>query len=858
MPKLHQLLKRVSLLAEQSAASTSLPTQATKSTEVPTSGAEVGVSGTTVYTNRIHVEENSALKWEKAFGSPGATAWGEWEKLERTDHMVASALNLLAAPIRDAEVSIEISTYAGPSKESGGGDLGNEPTAAAGAEPEARSERPEYPRPDDDTDDEPSRPMGQAPQEVIAAFVKDCLTEWVEPGWPQLLEQIVRYGLGYGFSLHEIVWGTRPDDRVPGGVAVYPRKLAQRLPSSVKSDGWVTENGELKSIIQAGTRDGKWEDNVILPANKCILATWNRAGDNYQGFSAFRPGWYLAKIRAELLKILAIGHERESLGVPVMEVDKDATLSAAQIENLQEVLENIRFHENASLLLPAGVTMNWVFSPGANKGHVLETWDRLGLALLELVQAQQTALGTGGTGSRAVGEVHDATKNAFVNGIRAWIESAFNGVGSQPYTGLVKKIIDLNFGPQRKYPKFVLKIGGEGIGEAAVDQKAWVEAVASAKGAGAIVLTEKDEDFIRNKLGLPEVTPEERQALKAEDETQKQAQLEAFKGKENSLPDAEPDSKEPEMMMEGGAAGVQSPFVPRRALRPAERHLALTDIDNYFTSGRDQFEARLKGVVEDMVRSAREEVAEAMKDNDPSELKGLKLDTKLLGKALEVFIEEARSFGYRQARQEYIRQTSAVPPWEPSPPMAFAMGVLMKGQLALADHEDPTAPIDDDEVAKMVRSTRERTARGTLGRLDDEKVNQLVGAQTKLLTERIRNRTREMLWTEAIDAVRTGKNADAAVDAVLTKLESAKTLRQDAGIVLGRSFSMGRDQFIQQMKPLRLQVSAILDSATCMPCQREDGIEFEPNTTEHYLHQPPMSYCTGGQNCRCLLVPVYE
>lgn len=415
-----------------------------------TVSGEIGVSGTTNYSGRIYAESNSKLRWEKAFGIAGTFEWGAWERLERTDQAVSSALNLVSAPLRDSEIEVE------------------------------------------------------GPDENIASFVRDNFVKWLEPQAPAFIEQVVHYGLAYGFGLHEIVTGVRADPRVPGGLAVYIKKMAQRLPSSIATDGWIEKDGELSVIRQEGWREGRWV-TVELPASKVLLATWNRSGNNYQGFSAFRPVWYLGEIRAELLRILAIGHQREALGIPVATVDKDAPLQDPQMDALQRLLENLVPHENAAAVLPKGVSLNWVFSPGANKGHVLQTWRELGIAILETVQAQQIALGTGETGSRSVGEVHDASKNAFVSGIRSWLEAAINGIGEQPYTGLVKKLVDWNFGPQDEYPKLKLVTR-----TAELDAVSLSTAVSTLSTAGAIKLDLQDENTIRARLGLRQVEPEER------------------------------------------------------------------------------------------------------------------------------------------------------------------------------------------------------------------------------------------------------------------------------------------------------------------------------------------------------------
>lgn len=425
-------------------------------------GRELGITGTPIFDGRIYAESNPKLQWEEAYGAPGAAEWGQWQELERTDPSVATALNLIGGLLRDATPEVE-----------------------AGEEDERGT--------------------------VIADFVRDNLQEWLEPRWPQLIEQTVRYGLGYGFALHEVVLATRRDERVPGGEAVYLKKLAQRLPSSLSWNAWQQVDGELHHVVQSGTQDGKWVTDIRLPADKLLLATWNRDGDNYAGFSAFRPVWYLGTIRQSLLKILAIGHARESLGVPVFRPEANTPdLTQVQITQLQLMAENIQSHEKSGMVLPKGVVLEWVFSPGANKSHVLETWRQLGIAILETVQAQQVALGTGETGSRAVGEVHDGTRVEFAEGVRAWIESVWNGIGEQPYTGILRKLVRLNFGEQRRYPrlKLVPKKGKVPIAEFATSLESLVR-------TKAVVIRPGDESDIRERMGMAPVEVDEAAAVAA-------------------------------------------------------------------------------------------------------------------------------------------------------------------------------------------------------------------------------------------------------------------------------------------------------------------------------------------------------
>lgn len=413
---------------------------------VPPSG-ETGVAGTINFTGNIRSESNSKLFWTLAYGQPGNIQWGEWETLHRTDNCISTALQIVCAPLRDAELEIN------PVNES---------------EEEAR----------------------------IAEFCEDNLRDWLEPTWSLFIEQVVQWGLMYGFSLHEKVWGTRADDRVPGGQAVYLKKLAHRLPSSIEYNGFVEKDNDLALIRQCGVSNGKFV-SAQLPADKVLLATWQRNGNNYAGFSQFRSIWYLAKMRMELLKILAIGSSREALGVPTVSPDPTLPLTKDQQTQLQSMLENLVYHENAAAVLPPGAKMEWVFSPTSNKGHVLELWKELGLAILETVSAQQVYLGTSNTGSRAVGQVHQIQQTVFVSGVRAWLEAVLNGIGEQKYTGLIRQIVEFNFGSRAKYPKikFTLKPPKLEAGEMANAVQAFVN-------AGALHLVEEDEAEIREILGL--------------------------------------------------------------------------------------------------------------------------------------------------------------------------------------------------------------------------------------------------------------------------------------------------------------------------------------------------------------------
>lgn len=726
----------------------------------PPSG-ELGVPGTINWDGRLHTEANTKLQWEKAYGQPGSTSWGEYEKLERTDHQVASALNLVSAPLRDSIVEVE-------------------------------------PASEDEAD------------VAMADFVRDNLTEWLEPRAPQLLEQQVRYGLGYGYHLGELVWDTRPDKRVPGGQATYLRKLAQRLPSSLASNAWVEKDGELRAIRQQGHRDGKWVD-VELPSDKVLLCTWNRTGSNYQGFSAFRPVWYLAQMRADLLRILAIGHQRESCGVPVAEVDKDAALSDDQREELQSVLEDLVYHENAGLQLPPGVKLQWVFSPGANKGHVLETWRALGLAILETVQAQQQYLGTSDTGSRAVGEVHAQAQTAFVQGVRAWLEACWNGVGGQPYTGVIRKLVDFNFGAQEKYPllRLVTK-------KAELPPMELATAVATLKGAGALTLTADDENDLRERLGLRPIDAEQRAAAAA---------------KSAPLPPGA-DGEEASGTPSPKATSFSLGFTPSRPLRPEEECLALEEMDGFLDGTTDATEEALKKAVEQTIKALLPEVKAALADGNPSELRHLEVDADLIAQAIEAAAEKSKAFGFAQAEKEKKRGT----------------GKLEK-ERARGKPGVSAAPVkfeeDDGEAAPEKPGIAP---------------NKALDAHVEAATERVAQRVKAAVWDEAVKAAARGSSAESVVETTWGLFDESKLLRSESGSLVNTAFGIGRSAFLYDNRRAVGSVlySAILDEDACDECLSEDGKEFPLFSAEHLAHETPYPKCEGKSRCRCLLLPQWK
>lgn len=169
---------------------------------------ELGISGTPIYFGDVLTESNNRLIHEAAFGHPGSRTWGEYETILLTDPCVQMGIEHNASQLRDAQVDV---------------------TPA----PEAMM---------------PDRKLAEAQ----ADFVRWNLLEALEPGWPELIQQIVRGSLLNGFSLHERVPDRCEHPLLPNGKGYKLSKLAERLPKSIHPNGWFERDGELAAVQQQG------------------------------------------------------------------------------------------------------------------------------------------------------------------------------------------------------------------------------------------------------------------------------------------------------------------------------------------------------------------------------------------------------------------------------------------------------------------------------------------------------------------------------------------------------------------------------------------------------------------------------
>jgi hypothetical protein len=200
----------------------------------------------------------------------------------------------------------------------------------------------------------------------------------------------------YGFDIHEIVYKRRPDGMV--GWADWAIRRQETLAR------WDTDkNGRVSGFTQ---RPPPTYTLTSIPLKKCVHTIADDSDGSPEGRGCLRPMyryWYMVT-QFELLA--GIGLER-GVGFPVFQrTDKDppVQLTEAQENSLAAQAEAIRQNEQAYVLLPPGITFRFEPMPGVEAASYLAFIQNFRIWMLSTSLAEFIALGTGDTGSFALGK----------------------------------------------------------------------------------------------------------------------------------------------------------------------------------------------------------------------------------------------------------------------------------------------------------------------------------------------------------------------------------------------------------------------------------------------------------------------
>jgi hypothetical protein len=228
-----------------------------------------------------------------------------------------------------------------------------------------------------------------------AAFLESCFED-MRDSMDTTLRRAFSF-VPYGWSVQEYVFKRRPDGKV--GWAGWGLRRQETL------EKWEADGA---GRVNAITQRLQWpvvQTNTI-PLKKCLHVVADDSDGSPEGKAALRPMYRPAYFAKNLELLWAISLERFGTGVPVFEMNEGVTITLTedQITTLENTVAGLRQNEEAYVITPPGFKFRFEPSPGLDadkyRSAILffRTW-ALATGLAEFI-----TLGTGDTGSYALGE----------------------------------------------------------------------------------------------------------------------------------------------------------------------------------------------------------------------------------------------------------------------------------------------------------------------------------------------------------------------------------------------------------------------------------------------------------------------
>lgn len=297
---------------------------------------------------------------------------------------------------------------------------------------------------------------------MYADFIEECIHD-MDMSWEDFISDALSM-LPFGWSAHEICYKTRSGSDSTTNYSKYNDGLIAWKGFPIRSQDslnkWMQDGYGKVYGMEQQLPSG---EITKIPFEKLLILRTETYKDNPEGRSILRnayESWYYAK---NLRRIEAIGMERDANGIPVMYVppeyfvDDASPEQKATLNQLKNIVTNIRRDEQAGLLLPMmydDVTGNQLFklellsTAGQKQYDINQAIVRYESRMAMTILADFILLGHSSIGSFALSE--DKTNN-FSKALGAWLQQIANVVNTQA----IPKLMKLNGMDVAKAPKLV-------------------------------------------------------------------------------------------------------------------------------------------------------------------------------------------------------------------------------------------------------------------------------------------------------------------------------------------------------------------------------------------------------------------
>ena len=269
------------------------------------------------------------------------------------------------------------------------------------------------------TEDERGREVARFAEAAVAAI----------PNFEGALAQLLD-ALGKGFAVSEILWTRR-------GGALVPASIRSRFQGRFRFD----EAGRLR-LIEHPCDEGR-----LLPERKFLVLSFNARNDNSYGQGLCEKAYWYYWFKKNNLKFWVAFNER--FGSPTVVAKYRPGTTEEEKDRLLEVIDSIR--HDAGVAIPDSVVIELLEARrngSASTYHELADWCNDEISKIVLGQTLTTSEGRR-SGSLALGQVHEAVRNEYVESDAQALMAVINGQ-------LMRWIVDFNFGPDAPAPRWVI------------------------------------------------------------------------------------------------------------------------------------------------------------------------------------------------------------------------------------------------------------------------------------------------------------------------------------------------------------------------------------------------------------------
>jgi len=324
----------------------------------------------------------------------------------------------------------------------------------------------------------------------------------------------------YGFDIHEIVYKRDAEGYVCyADWAIRRQETLERWEQNPK--------GRVNAFTQ---RPAPTYKLATIPLKKCIHTIADDSDGSPEGRGALRPMYRYWYIVTQLELLAGIGLER-GVGFPVFQrtkTDQPIQLTPDQEDDLAGQAERIRQNEQAYVLLPEGIEFRFEPMPGVEAGSYLAFIQNFRIWMLSTSLSEFIALGTGDTGSFALGK---SKIDLFLKALTGFQDKLCDTINRQAIPQLMRYN---GWGDLEEYPKISLPAVRE------YDLAALGGFAKVLHDIGSFHPTPEDEMWFRKISDLVDIPLEDLEATFEEEEAkaeeEKKQQLDALRQAQQDAP----------------------------------------------------------------------------------------------------------------------------------------------------------------------------------------------------------------------------------------------------------------------------------------------------------------------------------